>query len=223
MVEKLSKKEKDEVFELIKDLLKKFAGKNNEAITPLLFEKKNVNEFKLATKLKLTINQVRNILYKMLEYNILSSTRKKDKKKGWYTYYWTLETDKALEALKKIKQQEIKVFEQLRNSRQIKKYYTCPSGCLELTTETAMLYNFSCPECGELLHPCEEEKRMKEVVSKIDSSKKELEIINYFLSKFEKKPEIKVKPVKKVVKKKKKVKKRNIKKRTKKTKKKKRK
>ncbi|MEM1535674.1 MAG: hypothetical protein QXQ82_00580 [Candidatus Pacearchaeota archaeon] len=180
---KLSKKERQEVFELVKELLKKIAGKNSEVFAKLLYEKKNVNEFKLAEALKMTINQVRNILYKMLEHNILSFTRKKDKKKGWYTYYWTLETQKALEALKKFKIQEIKQLEQLIHNRQIKKYYVCPNECLEMTTETAMLHDFACPECGTLLQPSDEDKKIKEMTSKIEILKKEIETIEGFLKK----------------------------------------
>lgn len=194
---KLSKKEKQEVFQLVKELVKKIAGKNSEAFASLLYEKKNVNEFKLASSLKMTINQVRNVLYKLLEHNILSFTRKKDKKKGWYTYYWTLETAKALEALKKFKLQEIKALEQLRHSRQIKQYYVCPNECLEMTTETAMLHDFLCPECGTLLQLSNEDKKIKEINSEIENLKKQLETIDTFLKKFEKKPEEKVKKTRK--------------------------
>ncbi|MEM4703298.1 MAG: hypothetical protein QXP53_02335 [Candidatus Pacearchaeota archaeon] len=195
---KLGKKEKARVFELIKELIKKVGGKNSEAIASLLYDKKNVNEFKLADKLKMTINQVRNILYKLLEHNILSSTRKKDKKKGWYTYYWTLETDKSLEALKKIKKQEVKALEQLKHSRQVKQYYSCPNNCIELTAETAMLHDFMCPECGTLLQPSNEDKTIKEISSKIETLNHEIEEIDSFLKHFTAvQPKVKIKKVKK--------------------------
>ncbi|MEM2090002.1 MAG: hypothetical protein QXL88_02860 [Candidatus Pacearchaeota archaeon] len=204
---KLSKKERQEVFELVKELLKKVAGKNSEVFATLLYEKKNVNEFKLAEALKMTINQVRNILYKMLEHNILSFTRKKDKKKGWYTYYWTLETQKALEALKKFKIQEIKQLEQLIHNRQIKKYYVCPNECLEMTTETAMLHDFACPECGTLLQPSDEDKKIKEMTSKIEILKKEIETIEGFLKRAPEAEKVKAKIERKKERKRKKVKK----------------
>ena len=91
---------------LLNEVIKKIAGKNTEAIVPILIAKKNVNEFKIADKLKLTINQARNILYKLHAHDVVSFTRKKDKRKGWYIYFWTLDEVKALEALKKIKEQE---------------------------------------------------------------------------------------------------------------------
>jgi transcription initiation factor TFIIE subunit alpha len=195
---KLEKKDRTKIYDLINELVKKIAGKTNETVTSLLYEKKNVNEFKLADKLKLTINQTRNILYKLLNYNILTFTRKKDKRKGWYTYFWTLETDKALEALKKIKLEEIKTFENLMKSRELKQYYVCPNECLELTTETAMGHQFSCPECGSLLQPADEHKKNKEIANCTDKFKKELEIIESYLAQIAPK----IKPIEKVKKKK---------------------
>ncbi|UCD20722.1 MAG: hypothetical protein JSW08_03030 [archaeon] len=189
----MNKKDKQKIFELIKELVKRVAGKNNENIAVLLFEKRNVNEFKLADKLKLTINQVRNILYKMLNFNILTYTRKKDKKKGWYTYFWTLETYKALEALKKIKIQERNTLEKLIHSRKVRQYYSCPNDCIELSTETAMHYEFSCPECGELLQLADEKKKIKEIETRVEYLKKELETINHYLKELEPKIEKKEK------------------------------
>jgi len=213
---KLEKKDRTKIYELINELVKKIAGKTNETVTGLLYEKKNINEFKLADKLKLTINQTRNILYKLLNYNILTFTRKKDKRKGWYTYFWTLETDKALEALKKIKCEEIKLFENLMKSRELKQYYICPNECIELTTETAMNHQFSCPECGSLLQPSDEHKKLKEIATSTDKFKKELEIIEHYIAQIAPKikplEKIKKKKTKKVKKKKQKRKKKTIKK-----------
>ena len=96
---------KTELF--LKELMLKIAGKGSEKIVEVLFNKKNVNEFKIAEKLKMTINQVRNILYKMSLAGIVSAIKKKDKKRGWYIFFWTLDNLKALELLKKIKQKDI--------------------------------------------------------------------------------------------------------------------
>jgi len=206
---KLDKKEKEQVFNLINELVKKIAGKNSDVITSLLFDKKNIDEFKLADKLKLTINQVRNILYKLLNYNILTSIRKKDKRKGWYIYFWTLETEKALLALKKIKQKEIDTLNSLIKNRLIKCYYSCPNECIELSAETALQNEFACPECGSLLQPSDEDKKVKEIETRMESMKKELQKIDTILEKI--KPKVEVKEKKKI-KIKKKVKKSKIKK-----------
>ena len=64
-----------------------------EAGLPLIKEltgRENVSEFELATKTKKDIKIVRKMLYLLYNQNLISFTRKKDKQKGWYIYYWTL-------------------------------------------------------------------------------------------------------------------------------------
>ena len=92
----------DEILKkLLKKILKELAGTEAEKIVEILYGKKNVNEFIIAKKLNLTINQTRNILYKLGDEGLVSFVRKKDNKKGgWYIYFWTLETEKGLEKYK---------------------------------------------------------------------------------------------------------------------------
>jgi len=83
--------------ELLKDVVSHIAGPNSVDIVDLLYGKENVNEFLIAKKLDVTINQARNVLYKLAEEGLVSFIRKKDKKNGgWYTYFWTLNAKKSL-------------------------------------------------------------------------------------------------------------------------------
>ena len=68
---------------LIHDLVEEMAGENNGRIVDILFGKKDVNEFSIAKKMDLTINQVRNILYKLSADGLVSFIRKKDKRIGY--------------------------------------------------------------------------------------------------------------------------------------------
>ena len=79
----------------LKDVVSIIVGKYAEPIVDLLNSKKHVNEFIIAKKLDITINQTKNILYKLSDHGLVSSIRKKDKKKGWYTYFWKIEIIKA--------------------------------------------------------------------------------------------------------------------------------
>ena len=76
---------------MIKDVLKEVVsitvGKQAEPLIDLLHGKKHINEFIIAKSLGVTINQARNMLYKLADYGLVSSIRKKDKRKGWYTYF----------------------------------------------------------------------------------------------------------------------------------------
>src|SRR3989344_5879391 len=82
--------------DLLKEIVSSVAGEKAKAVVDLLHQKKNVNEFLVAKKLKLTINQTRNILYKLADEGLVSFIRKKDTKKGgWDTYFWTLNSGKS--------------------------------------------------------------------------------------------------------------------------------
>ena len=49
----------------LKDIVASVAGQPASKIVDLLYGKKNVNEFLISKKLGLTINQTRNVLYKL--------------------------------------------------------------------------------------------------------------------------------------------------------------
>ena len=64
--------------ELLKKIAEETMGKPAVDLIVILLKKKNINEFIIAKKLSLTINQTRNLLYKFSDRGIVSSTRKKD-------------------------------------------------------------------------------------------------------------------------------------------------
>lgn len=170
-------KRDEKLFSFSKTIVRRIAGKPGEEVVELLFDKENYNEFKIAEKLKKNINEVRNVLYKLSSYNILSSTRKKDKRKGWYTYFWTFNAQKALEVLLKFKEQEHFNLDHILKSRHTKNFYYCESDGIEMSEETALHHNFLCPECSQLLLPVNEEKKLREITQKVDASKKEMDDI----------------------------------------------
>jgi transcription initiation factor TFIIE subunit alpha len=160
--------------ELLKELVKTIAGKNSETIIDILQDKKDVNEFKIAEKLKLTINQTRNILYKLFANEIASFIRKKDKKKGWYIYYWTFNIPKALGRFIILKKKEISDMRNIISSYENKHFYFCPACSIELNEENSLIHNFICPECGKLLQFDTHEKKIQELKHKIEQAEQQL-------------------------------------------------
>ncbi len=157
---------------LLKKIVKEFVIIDPDKLVDILFKKKNVNEFNIAKKLSLTINQTRNILYKLGDDGLVSFIRKKDNKKGgWYTYFWTLETKKGLEKYKEKIHQEIQEQYKQLKIREIEKYYFCKNCNLEFNEENALLNNYTCPECGETL----EIKEQTEIINRINLDIKKLE------------------------------------------------
>ncbi len=166
---------------MLKDLLKEvvsiIVGKQAEDIVDLLDEQKYINEFVIAKKLNLTINQVRNILYKISDYGLVSSIRKKDKRKGWYTYFWKIEILKALEFLKGNLQNKIDNIQHQIKSRETKRFYVCERCHIELTEENALLNNFICSECGSLLILKDNSKVIRDLIKTKEKFRRDLDTV----------------------------------------------
>src|SRR3989344_8036223 len=176
-VKVVKKKEKKELIDPkeIEKLILNISGEEGLILYKLLKMKNNVSEFILADKLKKSINQVRNLLYKFDVYNLITSTRKKDRKKGWYVYYWTFVEQRAKEAIILIKRKELtKLKSQLEREKSYN-FFLCPKKCIRLTYETAMENQFQCLECGSILMPENNTKTIKNLEKEINDLEKEIQ------------------------------------------------
>src|SRR3989339_120422 len=149
---------------LLREIVGIVVGKNVESIADLLNSPKYVNEFNIAKKLDITINQTRNILYRVSEFGLVSSIRKKDKKKGWYTYFWKFEILKCLEFFRDHLTKLRDDFATQINSREKNKFYICERCSIESNEEEALLNSYTCNECGDIFMIKENEKiKQKEI------------------------------------------------------------
>jgi len=161
----------------LKEVVILVVGKYAEPIVDLLKSKKHVNEFILAKKLDITINQTRNILYKLSDSNLVSSIRKKDKKKGWFTYFWKIEVLKALEFLKKVRTKQLTYMNNQIKNRKTKQFYICKRCNIEFNEETALLHDFTCNECGEIFTVRDNTKILRELTKNSSKISEELKLI----------------------------------------------
>ena len=175
----------------LREVVSTIVGKHAEEIADLLNDKKHVNEFTIAKKMDLTINQTRNILYKISDQSLVSSIRKKDKKKGWYTYFWKIEVIKSLEFLRAILLKRINQIEHQIVSRETKKYFVCERCNIEFSEENALLNDFTCNECGDVFTMKNNERILREFKRNLSMLVKKLETIdveiNFEKEKIEKK------------------------------------
>lgn len=178
---------------LLKDVVASIIGPNTSTIVDLLYGKKNVNEFLIAKKLNLTINQTRNILYKLADEGLVSFIRKKDSKKGgWYTYFWTLDTEKSLLNLKNALLKEMDNLKNQLNSKRAKRFYYCPNCHVEYTEENALIHNFVCPECGAVFEFKDNTLVIKQIEKDVLKVEENLNVVNKELDDISKKAEISV-------------------------------
>jgi transcription factor E len=162
---------------LLHDLVEELAGVDTGRIVKILFGKKDVNEFLIAKKMELTINQVRNILYKLSADGLVSFIRKKDKRKGWYIYYWTLKTEKCLMKLEGSLASKIDGLHHILGSRETKRFYVCKSCMIEVGEEKALEHGFSCEECAEVYELSDNSGPIRETKAKITRTERDLKLI----------------------------------------------
>lgn len=158
-------------------------GKQSEEIANFLDGHKYVNEFLIAKKLENTINQTRNILYRLSDHGIVSSIRKKDKRKGWYTYFWKIEIVKSLEFLKENLRRRMEQIKHQIDSREMKRFYVCERCNIEYNEENALLYEFTCNECGNVFVLKDNTKVLKELRKNYEKQRNELAQIEEELEK----------------------------------------
>jgi len=160
---------------ILEKFVEEIAGKDAVKLLNLMKEYENISEFKLAEDLKITINQVRNLLYKLNSFNLNYSTRKKDRDKGLYIYYWTFNFKHARDMLVVRKKQELENLQIELKKENEQRFYICKNNCTRVELEEAMELEFKCQECGTLLHQEDSTKKIGEISHKIDILNQELE------------------------------------------------
>ena len=143
-----------------KELLENIEAEEALLVIKFIINKRNVSEFKIADKLQISINQIRNSLYKLNNHNLVTYVRKKDKQKGWFIYYWTFHSKEALALLNILKNRKIDTIKKKLEEEQNTIYFSCPGKCARYDFETALENNFKCIECGKVLKP---ESNVKEL------------------------------------------------------------
>ena len=160
--------------EEIEDVVSKVAGEDVVRLIKALKNKKNVSEFTLADSIKKEINLTRNMLYRLYDSSLVSFIRKKDKKKGWYIYYWTFNTDRIKYLAKQIKKQRLEQLKERLEREKSSSFFTCKNQCIRLNFEQATDFEFKCPECGELLDQVDNTQKKAELEKEINKLEKEL-------------------------------------------------
>jgi transcription factor E len=158
----------------VKEAVSTVVGKAMEGISDLLLSKRHVNEFIISKKMGITINQVRNLLYKLSDKGLVSSIRKKDKKKGWYTYFWRIEVLKTLLYLREIFQKRKNLIDEQISGRKSKQYYSCERCKVEFDEATALLQDFTCNECGGIFSLEDNSALIKELTKNSEKANKKL-------------------------------------------------
>ncbi|MBI5872500.1 hypothetical protein HZB88_05475 [archaeon] len=131
----------------VRDFIEETIGEDVLPLIAFLKDKKNISEFVIAEKLNISIHQVRNMLYRLSHSNLLSSIRKKDKKKGWYIYYWSISQKEVEYATRMYLAKKLEEFRERLAREESEVFFVCPNACMRVKYETAMESDFKCNEC----------------------------------------------------------------------------
>lgn len=153
----------------IEEIIGESVGEDAFRIVKFLKGKKNVSEFKISSGLKLEIQEVRNILYRLHSKNLVTYKRKKDNKKGWYISYWTFDKSKVKELLKKMNKEKLERFKERLEveSNNINSFFMCSKACTRMDFHNAINYDFRCLECGMLMEQQDNTKTINFLKEKI--------------------------------------------------------
>ncbi len=164
---------------LIKEVVTELVSEEALPIVKYLKGKTRISEFVIAEELELEIHKTRFFLYKLLDHNIVSFIRKKDKIKGWYICYWDLNEDMIPYLNEKIKEQKLEKLQERLDREENNQFYMCRSACARMDFDKAVGFNFKCPECGEIMNHQDNQRtivflkdRVKELEADPDIKKK---------------------------------------------------
>ncbi len=160
--------------DFLSEVIKEVVGEDVLPLVRVLKNKKNFSEFKLAETIKKEINIVRNMLYRLYDHNLVTFMRKKDKKKGWYIYYWTFNPKRVKELVRNLKKTKVEKLKERIEREKSTNFFTCANKCIRLDFDQATEFEYKCPECGEILQQEDNTKRIAELEKELQMLEKEL-------------------------------------------------
>jgi transcription initiation factor TFIIE subunit alpha len=151
------------------DTVKEVVGEDSLKVVEFLKDKKNISDFKIAEKVKSDIHEIRNILYRLYNHNLVTYYRKKDRQKGWYISYWTFNKKRVKDLMKYLHYSRIEKFSERLKEEELNRgnFYLCPNACVRVNFDKATEFEFKCPECGNIINHQDNEKTIDFLRNKI--------------------------------------------------------
>ena len=158
----------------IYEIVKEVVGEDSVKVVEFLKDKKNISDFKIAEKVKADIHEIRNILYRLYNYNLVTYYSKKDRQKGWYISYWTFNKKRIKDLVVQLHYSKMAKFTERLKVEEANKgnFYLCSNACVRVNFEKATDFEFKCPECGNILNQQDNSKTIEFLQGKIQEMRK---------------------------------------------------
>ena len=160
--------------ELIK-IAKLFGG--DEAITVIKSLKKlgEGTDETIANDCAVRLNTVRKVLYKLYDHGLVSCTRIRDEKTGWFIFYWRLQPDQLDAFIRSRKKRALDKLKTRLDYERNHTFFVCKTDVdIRIPFEEAMETSFKCAKCGNQLENLENTEIVSVLESKIERLEAEL-------------------------------------------------
>jgi transcription initiation factor TFIIE subunit alpha len=158
----------------VESVIRELIGDDAIPLIEILKEQSKVSEFQISTKSKIAVDVIRNQLYRLYNHNLVTFIRKKDKKKGWYIYYWSLNSNRIKYLVTDLKRKKLtNLYERLSREEKTH-FFSCKNSCIRVDFEQATNFEYRCPECGELLIQEDNVSKMEDIRKEIKELEKEV-------------------------------------------------
>ena len=173
--EKMNTKNLDKIKE---ELILELTGEEGLKIVEFIKDKEDTSEFVISEQLNIEIHQTRTFLYKLLDFNLTTFIRRKDKIKGWYICYWNFHPEQIIHTYNKLKKEKIEKLNERLSREKNNQFFMCGNACIRMPFEKAVDFEFKCHECGELMNQQDNSRTIEFLKERIEELNKEIKEAN---------------------------------------------
>ena len=138
------------IFGFLEELL----GEGGVEVASTIYDNEYTDE-EIAKETGIRVNTVRKVLYRLYDNRLASYRRTRDKKTGWYIYYWKMDLNKASEIMRNLEQEYLQKLLQTLEYERNNMFFKCDNGCNKVVFDIASEHDFRCPECQGTLSYCD--------------------------------------------------------------------
>lgn len=164
-----------ESIEVLLRLILELCGEDAVKVVKVLLNEAEANDDTLAEKSGMRLNQVRRVLYDLLDKQLVVYKRDVDKERGYYIYTWSLNREGLREIIRERKRLVLARLKERLQYEEQNMFFACPNGCIKrMTFDKAMEQQFKCPLCGSMLQNFDNSKILNKLRLKIESLERDL-------------------------------------------------
>jgi len=150
-------------------------GEEAVTVVKALAKLKEATDESIAAESGIRVNNVRKTLYSLYGHALVTCTRVRDDKTGWYIFYWRLQPDQLDAFIRSRKKRTLEKLKSRLEYEQSHSFFVCKSCAgVRVTFEDAMESAFRCTNCGKQLLGTDNTQYVKILTKTISNLEAEL-------------------------------------------------